>query len=223
MTRALVAATVALLLSVTRPAFGHRVDEYLQATTIAVEKERVVVQLRLAPGIEVFPKVLALVDADRDGAITEAELRAYAERLVGELTLSVDGSRLPLRLVSARMEPLEALKDGRGTIEIAFDAAVPHGDVDRRVVFENHHQRAIAEYLVNGLVPSDSSIRLGAQQRSEDQSVYRLDYVQRSAASAPSAIPRTPGIFGWLAAVTLLLIARLASARRRAGEAVRAH
>ena len=216
MRSAILAGTAALLFSVATPAFAHRVDEYLQATTIAVEKDRVALQLRFAPGIEVFPRVLALIDTDRDGAVAEAELRAYAQRVAGDLSLSVDGARLPLRLVSSRMEPLEALQDGRGTIELSFDAAVPPGGENRRLLFENHHQRAMAEYLVNGLVPSDSTIRLGAQRRSFDQSVYRLDYAQASVAAQPPSIPLSTGIFGW-AAAALLVFAGLFSARRRRG------
>ncbi len=217
MNRAVLACTSALLLTVVTPAFAHRVDEYLQATTIAVEKDRVALQLRLAPGIEVFPKVLALIDTDRDGTVAEPELRAYAQRLAAELSLSVDGARLPLRLVSSRMEPLEALQDGRGTIELSFHAAIPPGGATRRLVFENRHQRAMAEYLVNGLVPRDSSIRLGAQRRSFDQSVYRLDYAQAGVAAQPPSIPRSTGIFGWVAATALLVFAGFLSVRRRGG------
>ena len=215
--RAIVIGTTALLLTVARPAFAHRTDEYLQATTISVEKGRIALQLRLAPGIEVFPKVLALIDTDRDGAVAEGELRAYAERLASELSLSVDGTRLPLRLVSSRMEALEALHDGRGTIELAFEAEVPSGGGNRRLAFENHHQRAMAEYLVNGLVPRDPDIRLGAQQRSFDQSVYRLDYAQAGIAPQPASIPRSTGVFGWVAALALLVFAGFTSMRRRGG------
>jgi hypothetical protein len=215
--RAIAIGTAALLLAVASPAFAHRVDEYLQATTISVEKGRIALQLRLAPGIEVFPKVLALIDTDRDGAIAEAELRAYAERLATELTLSVDGTRLPLRLVSSRMEALEALQDGRGTLEVAFDAVVPRGGVNRRLVFENHHQRAMAEYLVNGLVPRDPEIRLGTPHRSVDQSMYQLDYAQAGIASQPASVPRATGVFAWVAALALLLFAGFTSVRRHRG------
>jgi hypothetical protein len=215
--RAIVIGTAALVLAAASPAFAHRVDEYLQATTISVEKQRVALELRLAPGIEVFPKVLALVDTDRDGAVTEAELRGYAQRLATELSLSLDGVRLPLRLVSSRMEALEALKDGRGTIELAFEAAVPGVGGNRRLVFENHHQHAIAEYLVNGLLPTDPDIRLGTQQRNFDQSVYRLDYAQSGAAPQPAPTSRSTSVFGWVAAVAILLFAGFTSLRRRGG------
>ena len=214
--RAVAVGTVALLLSVTSVALAHRVDEYLQATTIAVEQDRVAVHMRLAPGIDVFPKVLALIDTDRDGAVAEGELRAYAERLARDLSLSVDGVRLPLRLVASKMEALEALQDGRGTIELSYDASVPRGSGERRLVFENHHQRALAEYLVNGLVPRDPAIRLGTPHRSYDQSVYRLDYSQSGAAVGPLSLDRWSRVAGWLAVAVLLPLAWLAMRRRAA-------
>ena len=43
-----------LLLSYGAPASAHRLDEYLQATTIALEKNRVHAELRLTPGVAVF-------------------------------------------------------------------------------------------------------------------------------------------------------------------------
>ena len=220
--RAVAVGTVALLLSVTSVALAHRVDEYLQATTIAVEHDRVIVHMRLAPGIEVFPQVLALIDTDRDGAVAEGELRAYAERLAGDLSLSVDGVRLPLRLVSSKMEALEALQDGRGTIELSYDAAVPRSGGERRLVFENHHQRAIAEYLVNGLVPRDPAIRLGAPHRSYDQSVYRLEYEQAGAAVGPLSLDRWSRVAGWLAVAVLIALTWL-TIRRRAAVGVTRH
>ncbi|PYP76603.1 MAG: hypothetical protein DMD35_18190 [Gemmatimonadetes bacterium] len=207
--RAIAVGTAALLLSVASPAFAHRTDEYLQATTIAVEKDRLAVQMRLAPGIEVFPRVLALIDADGDGAVTEGELRAYAQRLTNDLSLSVDGVRLPLRLVSSKMEALEALEDGRGTIQLAFDAAAPRGSGGRRLVFENHHQRPMAEYLVNGLVPRDPAIRLGAQRRNYDQSVYRLDYTQSGAVASTPSDQSWSRMWWWLAVAALIPLTRL--------------
>ena len=116
------------------------------------------------------------------------------------------------------------LRDGRGMIELEFDAAVPRAAVprgvgDRRLVFENHHQRAIAEYLVNGLVPRDPEIRLGAQHRSYDQSAYRLDYTQ-TGVGARTASPDSPSdVRWWLVVAALLpLLSWIAarSARRRA-------
>ena len=40
-------------------AAAHRLDEYLQAATISLEKDRVRAQLRLTPGIAVLQFVMA--------------------------------------------------------------------------------------------------------------------------------------------------------------------
>ena len=42
--------------------YAHRLDEYLQATTIAIEPDHLTLQLRLIPGVAVATKVLAFVD-----------------------------------------------------------------------------------------------------------------------------------------------------------------
>ena len=54
------------------PAGAHRLDEYLQATALALEKGRIQVEMRLAPGVEVFPVVFADIDRNGDGVASEA-------------------------------------------------------------------------------------------------------------------------------------------------------
>jgi hypothetical protein len=206
---------VASLLLVATPAAAHRLDEYLEATTIAVWKDRVEVQLRLAPGVAVLPTVLAGVDANADGVLSGAEQRAYAERVLRDLSLRVDGDRLRLRLVSTTYPSIVELQAGRGEILIALEAAVPRGRASRQLTFENRHQSRIAAYLVNGLVPRDPDIRIAAQSRNYEQSFYRMDYLQ--AGAGPDST--SPG--WWLATAALLQAAllpavwRLALRRRR--------
>jgi hypothetical protein len=176
--KARLAAACAILLSVGTSASAHRLDEYLQATTISVEKDHVQAQIRLTPGVAVFRKVLAKIDTDQDGVISEAEQRAYAERVLRDLSLTIDGDRLRLRLVSSKFGKIEAMREGRGEIQLEFNADLPRGGPRRRLIFENHHQRRIAAYLVNCLVPRDPDIRVTAQNRNYRQSYYRLDYAQ---------------------------------------------
>ena len=176
--KTMLAAAGAILLSVGGPASAHRLDEYLQATTISVKKDRVQAQIRLTPGVAVFRKVLANIDIDADGVISEAEQRTYAERVLRDLSLTIDGERLRLRLVSSKFAKTEVMKEGRGDIELEFDADVPRGGPNRRLIFENQHQSRIAAYLVNCLVPRDPDIQITAQSRNYRQSYYRLDYSQ---------------------------------------------
>jgi hypothetical protein len=212
MRRTLATAGALSLLAAT-PAAAHRLDEYLQATTIAVEKGRVLAQLRLAPGVAVLPTVLAAVDTDADGVMSGAEQRAYAERVLRDVTLRVDGDRLRLRLVAWRFAGLEELWAGRGEILLDADAEVPRGGSRRTLTFENRHQRAVAAYLVNGLVPSDPDIRIAAQSRNYEQSFYRLDYAQAGTPADVSTRAWRPGAWGWLGVAALLPLAWLVSRR----------
>ena len=207
------AAAGTMLLSVGTPAFAHRLDEYLQATTISLEKDRVQAQIRLTPGAAVFPIVFASIDSDADGIISEAEQHAYAERVLRDLSLTIDGDRVQLRLVSSRASKVQEMMDGRGEIQLDVDANVPHGGHDRRLVFENHHESRIAAYLVNCLVPSDPDIRVTAQDRNYDQSFYRLDYVETGDRS-PLSLGQWSSAGGWLGTAALVLFARLAATRR---------
>ncbi len=204
----------AILLSVGTTALAHRLDEYLQATTILVNKDRVQAQIRLTPGVAVFPLVFASIDTDADGVITEAEVHAYAERVLRDLSLTVDGDRLRLRLVSSKAARVEEMKEGRGDIQLDVDAEVPRGGQSRRLVFENHHQPRIAAYLVNGLVPTDRDITITAQDRNYEQSFYQLDY-EETDRSEPVARAAWSTVGGWLGAGALVLFARLALLWRR--------
>jgi len=174
-----------ILLAFGGAAFAHRLDEYLQATTLSVEKDRVSAQIRLTPGVAVFPALLARIDANADGAISDAERRTYAERVMGDLSLEVDGTPVRLRLVSSRAATVQQMKEGRGAIELEIEATVPCGGHQRRLVFENRHDRRIAAYLVNSLVPRDPDIRITAQTRNYEQSEYQLEYVDASASRRP--------------------------------------
>ena len=166
---------------------GHRLDEYLQATAFSIGKERVQARITLTPGVAVAPAVMAGIDTDRDGVITEAEHHAYAGRVLSDLSLSINGDARKLQLVSARFPKLDQMKEGLGEIQIDFTADVPasHLGSARSLSFENRHQSAISSYLVNCLVPADPDVQVVRQQRNYQQSVYRLEYAQRGVEAAP--------------------------------------
>ncbi len=208
-------AAVALLLATARPALAHRLDEYLQATTISVSSDRVQAGLRLAPGVAAWPVVRAAIDADANGTITDAELRAYAERVLRDLTLRVDGDRLTLSIDSVTSSSVDELAEGRGEILIAFGADVAPSGGARRLSFENHHMPSIAAYLVNGLVPSDSAISMREQNRNYEQSTYRLDYTQAGVESRPWRGSLLLVAVLYLGAATLLLLSLRAGDERR--------
>jgi hypothetical protein len=194
-------AAAAIFLALAGVASAHRLDEYLQATIISVEKDHVQASMRLVPGVAVFSSVIAGIDSNSDGVLSKAEQWAYAERVLGDLSLAVDGNRLRPRLVSVDFPAIEDMKEGRGEIHIEFISDLPRGGPARKLTIENHHQTAIAAYLVNCLVPRDHDIRVVAQTRNEQQSFYQLDYVQGAASREPAPLKWWASLRGWTASV----------------------
>jgi hypothetical protein len=189
------ALSVAILLSLPAPAFAHRLDEYLEATILSVEPSRVEGSMRLVPGVAVSSAVIGSIDTNGDGTLSETEQQAYAQRVLGDLSLSIDGQRLPLRLVSVSFPSLDEMKRGIGEIHLDFTAELPRVGTNLRLIFENHHQSSIAVYLVNCLVSHDKNIRITAQSRNENQSVYQLDFEQGGGAERTRA-PSLSGLTG---------------------------
>jgi hypothetical protein len=188
-------------------AFAHRLDEYLQATLISVEKTRAQLEVRLAPGVAIVPIVLTEIDRNGDGLLSEAEERAYAERVVRDLALTAGGERLTPRLVSAKFPSIDEMKDGSGEIQLQLEARVRNDVRNRSLTFENRHMRQISVYLANALVPSDPAIRIAAQDRNASQSVYRLNYVVAGAGSDWA-------VWGCVGALGLLLLGRIVWSKR---------
>ncbi len=195
-TKLLAAVAIALWFRV--PAAAHRLDEYLQATILSVEKDRLDAFIRLVPGVAVSSAVLASIDSNADGVLSDTEQHAYAERVLRDLSLSVDGQVLKPQLLSVDFPRVEEMKEGLGEIKIEFAAKLMPGGLHRKIVFENHHQRRMSAYLVNCLVPRDRDIRIVAQNRNGNQSFYQLEYVQAGGRSDALALRCCSSLRAWL-------------------------
>ncbi|MFL6414845.1 MAG: hypothetical protein ACJ74Y_04145 [Bryobacteraceae bacterium] len=207
--RAKLIALVLLLLGT--PAFAHRLDEYLQATLVSLEKDHVKVFMRLVPGVAVSASILAAINADKEDTISEHKQRAYAEQVLRDLSLSVDGISLKPKLASVDFPSLEAIKEGTGEIQIEFSADLPPAEGrDRKLALRNHHQARISAYLVNCLVPQDRYMRIISQNRNRDQSFYELNFIQEGAVVRGQNASVFSGArvwFGPFAVLTLLAFA----------------
>jgi hypothetical protein len=216
------AITGIILLAAASPAIAHRVDEYLQATTLLVSSGRLQLDMRLVPGAAVVATVLDSIDTDRDTAISDAEGQAYGQRVLSDLSLTLDGDPVALQLVASRASTVDEMQRGLGEIQLAFEAELPQGGPHRRLVFENRHRRAIAAYLVNGLVPEERGIRITDQVRNYQQSVYEMTYEQGATASTSVSFG---SVLRWglvcVALVAVLVDQFTSLVRRRGKSAVR--
>ena len=184
-------AAFTILLALPLPAPCHRLDEYLQATILSVENDRVEGSMRLVPGVAVASAVIGSIDTNRDGVLSPSEQTAYALRVLNDEMLSVDGHPLKLRLVSVSFPAIEQMKAGTGEIQIEFIAGLLPGGGARKLIFDNSHQSGNAAYLVNCLVPRDKKIQITGQSRNENQSHYEVDYTQTDGSPAQLVLSLT--------------------------------
>lgn len=176
--RAIAVATV-LALTPQAPAFAHEVDEYVQSALISLERDHLDVQIRLAPGADVFSQVFTRIDTNADTVVSDDEKQAYARSVLRDLTISMNGQRLAAQIISTEFPSVALMKEGLGEIQLSLRMPLAKRAAHEKFVLENHHQRAISAYLVNCLKPTDPSLRIVSQRRSTDQSRYELEYEVR--------------------------------------------
>jgi hypothetical protein len=191
-----------LALSLVGSAPAHRLDEYLQATLIGVTRDAVDVEIHLTPGVAMLAVLMAVIDQDRDGRISPDEERAYVGRVAREVELRVDGVPAPLSLIESNFPPLQAMREGLGTVRIKLRATRS----GRELRFENRHLPQVSVYLVNCLSAPSDGLVVSQQERDEAQRSIQFEY---SFGTDTIQGPRAAGSL-WPAAVGLLLAARLA-------------
>lgn len=207
--RRLLLGILALGVGSTPFALAHRTDEYLHAAFVGIRPAGVELQLSLTPGASVAPAVLAEIDADRDGRLSDSERRAYAESILAQLRLDLDDAPIKPQLESYRFPETAALRDGMGIVELkatihtASFAAGPH-----RLLLINQHTNHATVYLANALQPETGEIEIVRQTRDLTQSELRIHFAVHPAFPPPALSP-SKGKHPWLplAVFVTLLIA----------------
>jgi hypothetical protein len=176
---ALVLAVMAVMIAITSLS-AHRRDEYLQAARLAVEPDRVELQLDLTPGIDVAEAIIRDLDRDRDGALSAHEQRAYVARVFDGLELRIDGQPLHADPIASTFPDLDAFRRGEGTIRLRSAAIVRRvSGGAHQLAFRNRHRPDVSVYLANALVPDGDRVAITAQRRDTDQRELTIDYVVR--------------------------------------------
>jgi hypothetical protein len=159
------------------PAVAHRLDEYLQATRLAIDIGRVGVEMDLTPGVSVASNVFKWIDTNGDGRISQAEGEAYARAVLRSAVLKADGAAMRMKFEEASFPTLEEMSQGVGAIRLRATAAIPAASPGRhQISFLNMHRPEGSVYLVNVLVPQDKRLQVGEQRRDVAQHWITLDY-----------------------------------------------
>ncbi len=165
--------------------FAHQLDQYLQATLVVIEPDRVRLQINLTPGVAVAEKVLALVDRDRDGVISTNEAAAYCELLKHYLIVRLDQRDLKLKCTASYFPGPAELRTGWGFIQIEFSATPGQlAPGAHTLFFDNRHLPKLSVYLINAAQPKSGSIQITKQTRNENQSIGEIQFTFKSPANS---------------------------------------
>jgi hypothetical protein len=199
------ALTLLLVLIAGSSTSAHRRDEYLQAARLAIDPDRVHVELDLTPGIAVAEAVLAEIDLDANRSISVAEARAYSDRVLHVVALDVDGVPLGLELLDSAFPTVDAVLKGEGTMRIRAVASMPRlADGLHHLRYRNAYRSDIGVYLANALVPASDRVTVAAQRRDFDQRDLVVDYMLRGQSTTAMRGALSFGITG-----ALILIANV--------------
>jgi len=156
---------------------AHRLDEYLQATRISIELDRIGLEMNLTPGAAVADNVIAAIDRDHNGSISAAEGAAYARLVVESLSLDVDGQHRMLTLDEFSIPSPGDMRNGEGVIRLKASGKMPRATAGQhRLGFSNSHRSDIGVYLINALIPEDERIRITGQSRDTFQNEFKMEF-----------------------------------------------
>jgi hypothetical protein len=186
-------------------AWAHRLDEYLQASRLSIDLDRVGLEVDLTAGAGVAPQVFAWIDTNRDGRISPVEGESYANQVLASVALSVDGRPIPVTLIECHFPEFQEMSLGVGTIRVRAAATIPASTDDRRqLAYVNAHRPDESVYLVNALLPADPRIQIIDQRR--DRTQHRLTLHYEVVSRVPWA--RATWLLTALAMVTVLGVTR---------------
>jgi hypothetical protein len=156
---------------------AHRLDEYLQATRVTIDLDRITLEIDLTAGTSLAANVIGWMDTDEDGQLSAAERAVYAQQVIDSVTLALDGTPRRLALVDSQFPEIGEIEGGTGTVRLRAAASVPAIGSGRHVLtYFNSHHREASVYLANAMVPGDNRITIASQQRDSTQNQLTLEY-----------------------------------------------
>ena len=185
---------LAVVLAIPAVVSAHRLDEYLQASRVTLDHDRITLEIDLTPGISVAPAAVSLLDRDGEGTISPDEAALYGRRVLADLAVSLDSRPVVLNLTRIEVPSTADMHDGLATIRLTAVGQVPSLIGGRhQLLLRNTHapkEMVTSVYLANAMMPSDEGVTVVKQRRDPRQQELRVDY---------EVALGWPGQFLWLA------------------------
>ena len=137
-------------------------------------------ELAVTPGHGTGAELVASIDADEDGALTDPETRAWAERELARSELTLDGVRAAPALEGVDVPPMAALAADAGSVVIHASAPRPGGAGPRVLRYRGgNDEPAAGRWTVNVFVApgAEDSHAVTGQARGDGGRTLTVRYV----------------------------------------------
>lgn len=172
---------IAILLFTSLTVSAHPEDDFVQASYLTLTGEELLLDLDFRIGVEITSQVIATIDTDGDGIISELEASTYADQVTAALRLEINGQAIELTRLGMEFPSVAMLEDDLGIIQFHFSAPLPNTYPGKyEIIYENAFapEGLTNHYLVNGFVQrtAQNDIDITAQERDWEQQSITLTY-----------------------------------------------
>lgn len=172
---------------------AHRLGELLQAARIGIDPARVEIELDLTPGVAVAGRLVADLDRDRDGQVSDAEGREFAVAVRPAIAPELDGRPIQTDVVGVDVAPADALLRGEGRLQLRLGAGLPAlASGAHTLRYRDVYRSDIGVYLANALVPSSAAVAITGQRRDASQQELTIDFEIRTPTGRSTLLAALP-------------------------------
>jgi hypothetical protein len=163
-------------------AHAHPRDEIGQATYVGITQKRVTLELNITPGDTIAPAFATLIDSNHNGELSSSERADFANTVLTHLSLTINGTDLPLTLTRMEFPSGKSLQRGEERVRLFFEAPLPLilGGT-RTIHYKNRYtpDGLKTGYLTATLAGDGASgtdaVKIGAQRRDAKQQTLTVD------------------------------------------------
>jgi len=180
----MIAGLLLLLGAMPGAALAHPLDEFYQVTYLVLNNDRLTLKIELYPGVLVAPQLLSVLDSNQDDDLSQAEIAAYVQHFISDLSLTVDGEPLPLTADNLDFPPVLAIRAGQAVIRFDLHAAPPAAEGAHTLFYKNKHMPDSGVYVINAMTETPAMLELVNRQRDVQQTSIQLEYQLETAPAA---------------------------------------
>src|SRR5690349_4787766 len=107
-----------MMLTIPSVTWAHPLDQYVLASYLSVAPEQIILEIDMTPGVLLAPQFLPTLDTNNDQQISEAEGQTYANLILKNVELRVDGTTRLLTFTKIDMPDFLNLQTGYGTMRL---------------------------------------------------------------------------------------------------------